>query len=47
MPDLASTLTELVTKGEKYFYTGDIAQQIVKDCQNRGGYLNLEDLIIV
>ncbi len=44
MPDFASTLTELVTKGEKYFYAGNIAQKIVQDCQDKGGYLTLEDL---
>jgi gamma-glutamyltranspeptidase/glutathione hydrolase len=44
LPDLANTLTELATAGAKGFYQGDIAQQLVKDCRDRGGYLTLEDL---
>lgn len=44
MKDLAAALTELATKGAEYFYSGEIAQKLVKDCRERGGYLTLEDL---
>jgi gamma-glutamyltranspeptidase / glutathione hydrolase len=44
MKDFAASLTELATKGSEYFYSGEIAQQLVKDCQDKGGYLTLEDL---
>jgi gamma-glutamyltranspeptidase / glutathione hydrolase len=44
MRDLAVSLTELAAKGAEYFYSGEIAQKLVKDCQEKGGYLTLEDL---
>lgn len=44
MKDFAATLTELSEKGAKEFYQGEIAHQLVKDCQEQGGYLTLEDL---
>jgi gamma-glutamyltranspeptidase/glutathione hydrolase len=44
MTDLANTLTNLVQQGAQEFYRGDIAHQIVQDCQERGGYLTLDDL---
>lgn len=44
MPDLAETLLYLVDEGARGFYQGDIAQQLVKDCQEQGGYLTLSDL---
>ncbi len=44
MKDFAATLTELAARGTEYFYSGEIAEKLVKDCQNRGGYLTLEDL---
>ncbi|MBW4506444.1 MAG: gamma-glutamyltransferase [Scytonematopsis contorta HA4267-MV1] len=44
MKDLAVSLTELAAKGAEYFYSGEIAQKLVKDCQEKGGYLTLEDL---
>ncbi len=44
MKDLAKTLTALATQGAEYFYLGEIAQKLVKDCQQQGGYLTLEDL---
>jgi len=42
--DLADTLTELAAQGPQEFYQGTLAQQIVKDCQEKGGYLTLSDL---
>ncbi|KOP23940.1 gamma-glutamyltranspeptidase [Hapalosiphon sp. MRB220] len=44
MKDFAATLTELVARGTEYFYSGELAEKLVQDCQNRGGYLTLEDL---
>lgn len=44
MKDFADALTRLAQKGVQEFYQGDIAHQIVKDCQEQGGYLTLEDL---
>ncbi|NET87972.1 MAG: gamma-glutamyltransferase [Kamptonema sp. SIO1D9] len=44
MKDFAATLTELANRGVKEFYQGEIAHQLVKDCQDKGGYLTLEDL---
>ena len=45
MLDLANTLEHLGTVGVSDFYQGDIARQLVNDCQERGGHLTLEDLI--
>ncbi len=44
MKDFANTLTYLVEAGVKEFYQGEIARKLVKDCQEYGGYLTLEDL---
>jgi len=44
MKDFAATLTHLVQSGPREFYEGVIAQQLVKDCRDRGGHLTLEDL---
>ncbi len=44
MPDLADTLERLVEKGAAEFYEGEIAQRLVQDCQQQGGYLTLADL---
>ncbi len=44
MPDFADTLACLAKKGVREFYQGDIAHQLVNDCQELGGYLTLEDL---
>lgn len=43
MKDFAATLTHLAKTGSREFYEGDIAHQLVKDCQ-AGGHLTLEDL---
>lgn len=42
--EFADTLTYLVQKGVQEFYQGEIAHQLVKDCQKLGGYLTLDDL---
>jgi gamma-glutamyltranspeptidase / glutathione hydrolase len=44
MPELAETLSYLVTEGSRGFYQGEIAQRLVKDCRERGGYLTMADL---
>jgi gamma-glutamyltranspeptidase / glutathione hydrolase len=44
MPELADTLSYLAQAGVRAFYQGEIAQQLVKDCQDQGGYLTLADL---
>lgn len=41
---LADTLEYLSQKGASEFYQGEIAHQLIKDCQELGGYLTLEDL---
>lgn len=44
IPALANALTEIVREGARAFYAGDIAQQLVKDCQEKGGLLTRADL---
>ena len=42
-PDLAQTFRILAAEGRDAFYTGEIAQRIVKFSQDHGGFLSLED----
>lgn len=42
--DLAKTLREISQKGAKAFYSGKIAQAMVKDSQRRGGLIRQKDL---
>lgn len=44
LPMLADTLDYLVQAGAHGFYAGELAQQLVRDCQERGGHLTLADL---
>lgn len=44
MKDFADTLAYLAENGVREFYERDIAHRLVKDCQEHGGYLTLEDL---
>ncbi|NJN87806.1 MAG: gamma-glutamyltransferase, partial [Leptolyngbyaceae cyanobacterium SL_7_1] len=44
MSDLADTLIYLSETGARGFYEGEIAQRLVRDCQEKGGYLTAEDL---
>ncbi len=44
MKNLANILRIISQKGVDEFYQGDIAHQLVKDCEKLGGYLTLEDL---
>jgi gamma-glutamyltranspeptidase/glutathione hydrolase len=43
-PDLANTLELLAKKGEKVFTEGEIAQKLIQDSQEKGGYLQVNDL---
>jgi gamma-glutamyltranspeptidase/glutathione hydrolase len=43
-PTLASTFRTLATEGKKGFYTGSIAEELVKVVNDLGGCLELEDL---
>lgn len=43
-PNLANTFRTLVKEGKKGFYTGSIAESIVKVVKDRGGLLELSDL---
>ncbi|MFM7470011.1 MAG: gamma-glutamyltransferase [Nodosilinea sp.] len=44
LPAFASFLKDLVNQGSDLFYQGDLADQMVADCQAQGGYLRLCDL---
>lgn len=44
MPDLGESLSYLVVEGARGFYQGEIGQQLVKDCQEQGGFLTQADL---
>ncbi|MGJ9383052.1 gamma-glutamyltransferase [Salipaludibacillus sp. CF4.18] len=43
-PELAATMRRMAVKGWRDFYTGDIADFIVKDMQKRGGLITKLDL---
>ena len=43
-PDLADTLDRIAEGGAEAFYTGDIANRIVRQVQKDGGILTLDDL---
>lgn len=43
-PNLAATFKALAKEGKKGFYTGRIAEAIVKATKDRGGFLDLNDL---
>jgi len=44
MKNFAQTLEALVSGGMAEFYQGEIAQKLVRDCQEQGGHLTLEDI---
>lgn len=43
MPQLADFLHFMAKEGRDSFYQGEVAQKIIRDYQNGGGYLTLED----
>ena len=42
--ELGKTLSAIAENGVSEFYTGDVAESIVRNCQEQGGVLSLEDL---
>jgi gamma-glutamyltranspeptidase / glutathione hydrolase len=44
LPNLARTFREIAAHGKDGFYTGRIAEEIVKLIQDGGGVMELEDL---
>jgi len=40
---LADTLETLGKEGERFFYEGEVAQSVVKACEENGGYLRSDD----
>ncbi|KAL2255063.1 hypothetical protein VTK26DRAFT_4206 [Humicola hyalothermophila] len=45
LPNLARTFRTLATEGKKGFYSGRIADEIIKVVRDLGGYLELDDLL--
>lgn len=45
LPKLAQTLNFLIKEGAREFYEGEIGRQLIKDSQEKGGYLTQEDLL--
>jgi len=43
-PDLANTFEALAGHGPRWFYEGDPARQLVRDCEQKGGLISLADL---
>jgi len=43
-PELAKTLNALATKGKQGFYTGDVADKLIKGVQKAGGFWSAKDL---
>jgi gamma-glutamyltranspeptidase / glutathione hydrolase len=43
-PTLANTFRRLAEHGKKGFYAGEVAQEIIRVCKDRGGHLELSDL---
>jgi len=43
MPQYADLLENLEREGISLFYEGEVAQKIVKECQERGGHLQMND----
>ena len=43
-PKLARTLRKIAEQGPEVFYTGTLADQIVKEIQDRGGIITKQDL---
>lgn len=44
LPAMARTFRTLAAEGKKGFYTGRVAEELVKVVQSRGGFLDLDDL---
>jgi gamma-glutamyltranspeptidase / glutathione hydrolase len=44
LPEFAKVLNQLVEVGAALLYQGELAEQLVQDCQHQGGYLRQADL---
>ena len=44
MPKMADYLEFLVKEGREEFYQGEFAKQLIRTCEERGGYLKQDDL---
>lgn len=45
IPHLADTLDYIAREGQRAFYEGEIGQELIKDCAEKGGYLTQNDLL--
>ena len=45
LPDFSDILEYLSKKGVREFYEGEIVQRVVKDCQELGGHLTMDDFV--
>jgi len=43
-PDLADTFEALAAHGPRWFYEGEPARQLIKDCEQRGGLISAADM---
>jgi len=43
-PDLANTFEALASHGARWFYEGEPARQLVRDCEQKGGLINAADM---
>ncbi len=43
-PEMANSFEQLAREGDALFYRGEMAQQLIRDCSERGGYLRADDL---
>jgi gamma-glutamyltranspeptidase/glutathione hydrolase len=45
LPAFSDFLKALLYEGERLFYEGEVGQQLVSDCRDKGGHLRMEDLL--
>jgi gamma-glutamyltranspeptidase/glutathione hydrolase len=45
LPAFSDFLKALLYEGERLFYEGEVGQQLVNDCRDKGGHLQMEDLL--
>lgn len=43
-PNLGNTLEQIACRGPKVLYDGELTENFVKDVQNEGGVLTIEDM---
>lgn len=44
LPEFAAVLEDLVTHGSDLLYRGELAERLIQDCRQQGGYLRQQDL---